>query len=350
MGDINIKKIEEVTQRDIDVVIKRWKKDGEYVEWKKCESQEYNLKVDGRTYPSKAIFALAYDNHHKENHKQSDWKSYGGISKKGCAAIQLRDRLGYEIVSKKGQNDYSLWKKINEVVLIRRGDKLFFKDHGFYISNNVANFFGVENMECGEEKNICLHHLGKSFLGKIEKSSLECCRVSWKARSMFGNYIEEYYKKINEFTSVRFQRISGGKYEIELLDNQIIGGIADKPYETIIPQKEGKKKELYLTRYERKSANRKKAIEIHGMKCMICGFDFEEVYGEAGRNYIEVHHMKPLAELEEEVEINPETDLVCICSNCHSIIHRWRNRIYSIEEMKAMIGNRVVGLKDRKDD
>ena len=54
---------------------------------------------------------------------------------------------------------------------------------------------------------------------------------------------------------------------------------------------------------------------------MICGFDFEEKYGELGKGYIEVHHIKPLSEIDEEVVVNPETDLICVCSNCHRKIH-----------------------------
>lgn len=115
----------------------------------------------------------------------------------------------------------------------------------------------------------------------------------------------------------------------------------DNPYETVLTYKEGKKKELYVTKYERNMVNRKKAIEIHGIKCMICGFDFEKVYGEAGRNFIEVHHVKPLCEYDEEVEINPKTDLVCICANCHRIIHRRKDRIYTVEEVKKYIDRQL---------
>lgn len=43
----------------------------------------------------------------------------------------------------------------------------------------------------------------------------------------------------------------------------------DNPYETVLTYKEEKKKELYVTKYERNMVNRKKAIEIHGVKCMI---------------------------------------------------------------------------------
>ena len=107
----------------------------------------------------------------------------------------------------------------------------------------------------------------------------------------------------------------------------------------VIPQKEGKKKEFYVSKYERNPLNRMNAIKIHGTKCMICGFDFESFYGEAGRNFIEVHHIKPLATLDEEVTIDPEKDLVCVCSNCHRIIHRKRNGVYTLDEVKRMLGN-----------
>lgn len=69
-------------------------------------------------------------------------------------------------------------------------------------------------------------------------------------------------------------------------------------------EREGGKKVYYVTRYERKSKLRKKAIEIHGTKCMACGFDFESFYGEQGKNYIEVHHVVPLSTVDEQVEVN----------------------------------------------
>ena len=54
---------------------------------------------------------------------------------------------------------------------------------------------------------------------------------------------------------------------------------------------------------------------------MICGFDFEQKYGELGKGYIEVHNIKPLATLEQEVFVNLETDLICVCANCHRMLH-----------------------------
>ncbi len=100
---------------------------------------------------------------------------------------------------------------------------------------------------------------------------------------------------------------------------------------------EGKKKIYYTTKYERSSQNREAAIHIHGTKCMICGFDFEKKYGELGKGYIEVHHIKPLSEVDEEVVFNPETDLICVCSNCHRMLHRFKSYMISVEELKQIV-------------
>ena len=95
--------------------------------------------------------------------------------------------------------------------------------------------------------------------------------------------------------------------------------------ESIVQNNEGKKKEIYTTKYERDPANRKACIEKYGTDCNICGFNFYEVYGELGKHFIEVHHLKPLFSLEEEIVINPHTDLIPVCSNCHRMLHRQKN-------------------------
>ena len=69
----------------------------------------------------------------------------------------------------------------------------------------------------------------------------------------------------------------------------------------------------------------------------MCRFDFEKSYGERGKGFIEVHHIKPLSSSNEEMIINPETDLVPVCANCHRMIHRRKDHILSIEEMNSLI-------------
>ncbi len=100
---------------------------------------------------------------------------------------------------------------------------------------------------------------------------------------------------------------------------------------------DGKKTEYYVTRYERNPKNRERAIKIHGLKCMACNFDYENTYGERGKDYIEVHHIIPLSSVESEIEIDPLNDLIVVCSNCHRMIHRKRNDILKLEELRKVI-------------
>lgn len=91
---------------------------------------------------------------------------------------------------------------------------------------------------------------------------------------------------------------------------------------------EGKEKERLHKYKERNPAVIKAAKERfkheHGkLYCEVCGFDFEETYGEIGTDYIEGHHTKPVSELEEESITNVD-DILLVCANCHRMLHRKR--------------------------
>lgn len=102
-------------------------------------------------------------------------------------------------------------------------------------------------------------------------------------------------------------------------------------------EKEGLRHIMITSRIERSPRNRLEAIKLHGYKCQACGFDYEKTYGSLGRNYIEVHHINPLAEQDGEHIVNPETDLACLCANCHRMIHRNRSNTLSLDELKNII-------------
>lgn len=85
---------------------------------------------------------------------------------------------------------------------------------------------------------------------------------------------------------------------------------------------EGKRSNILSTRYERSIKNRQACLAVNGYKCRVCKFDFEQTYGSLGTGFIEVHHIIPLSSLGGDYMINPVKDLVPLCSNCHSMIHR----------------------------
>jgi predicted HNH restriction endonuclease len=86
--------------------------------------------------------------------------------------------------------------------------------------------------------------------------------------------------------------------------------------------------------YERDPRLRALAVAIHGTTCMTCGFSSEEQCGEWGRDYIEVHHITPIADRPESGDTDPESDMVVLCSNCHRMVHRRRGIVVTFDELK----------------
>jgi putative restriction endonuclease len=100
---------------------------------------------------------------------------------------------------------------------------------------------------------------------------------------------------------------------------------------------EGGKKKIYTTTYERNKKLRNDAIAIHGYTCKVCDFNFKEVYGLVGEGYIHVHHLKPVSSNNKKTTVDVHNDLVVVCANCHSMIHRKKNTLLSIDELKKMM-------------
>ena len=103
--------------------------------------------------------------------------------------------------------------------------------------------------------------------------------------------------------------------------------------------KEGAKHSHIMNIYERNPEARKKCIDFYGCKCVVCGFDFENTYGELGKDFIHVHHIKPLSEIEGDHYVDPEKDLRPVCPNCHAMLHR-RTPALRIEELLKKINSR----------
>lgn len=98
---------------------------------------------------------------------------------------------------------------------------------------------------------------------------------------------------------------------------------------------EGKTRNITYKSYDRNPVARQACIERHGYSCSVCSFNFGEAFGTLGRYYIEVHHLKQIADVGEEYMINPTTDLMPVCANCHRMLHKTRPPL-SIEELKAL--------------
>ncbi len=101
---------------------------------------------------------------------------------------------------------------------------------------------------------------------------------------------------------------------------------------------EGIKKQITVNKYERSSLARAKCVEFHGHNCQICGFDFEKIYGVLGKEFIHVHHIKPIHTIGSKYKIDYVKDLIPVCPNCHAMLHRKHNgKESSIDELKALL-------------
>lgn len=102
---------------------------------------------------------------------------------------------------------------------------------------------------------------------------------------------------------------------------------------------DGKSYVQYGIKYERNQALRNEAIKIHGTTCKVCGFDFKAKYGELGEGFIEIHHLKPMFSINREIKVNPQKDLVPLCSNCHKMIHRNAKQPLTIKELTQIVSH-----------
>lgn len=104
---------------------------------------------------------------------------------------------------------------------------------------------------------------------------------------------------------------------------------------------EGAKTKVYVNKYERSSVARRKCIEFKGYSCIVCGFNFEDIYGEIGRDFIHIHHLKALNEIGEEYIVDYKNDLVPVCPNCHAMLHRRTNgKFMNPDELREHLTNK----------
>lgn len=141
---------------------------------------------------------------------------------------------------------------------------------------------------------------------------------------------KEVWRVINEYSDLNIKEYK------QIFDDLI--GFQESESEYKKGKTEGGKKVITSSIYERKPSFRSEAIKIHGLKCIVCDFDFQKFYGDWGKDFIEVHHIQPLYENKGlETETNPKTDLTVLCANCHRMVHRRKNITLSIEELKEKI-------------
>ncbi|WP_105994031.1 EVE domain-containing protein [Staphylococcus simulans] len=247
----------------------------------------------------------------------------------------------YDVIGAFNKLEVIDWKQSNNMKSARPGDKVF-----IYASKPYS---GIMYM-------CIIQNVNKSTASMEDKEFM----TNTENYGNYGNYMELKLLKSKTQTPITLKElkkyglkgnIQGPrslkdellKFILDSFDNEQNTASEESELENFL-YKEGKLIKSYGTRFERDQSLRRKAIEIHGMTCKVCGFNFEEYYGELGKGFIEVHHTKPMYITRKEVSVDPQTDLVPLCPNCHRMIHRKKDRPLEIDELKQLI---VSSLNDR---
>jgi len=156
---------------------------------------------------------------------------------------------------------------------------------------------------------------------------------------MKGQYSQYAFRYMGRFEYVTHNGDKPKRFVLQSLDLdvnedgeclQVVQGSPASEYT------EGRSRTRMQTYYERNPRLRAEALRLHGTRCAACGFDFSEMYGRPGEGYIEIHHLRPVSSYCGHTVVNPNTDLIPLCSNCHRMVHR-KEEALTLEGLRSII-------------
>lgn len=105
-----------------------------------------------------------------------------------------------------------------------------------------------------------------------------------------------------------------------------------------VEYQEGSVQQIKVNRYERDTKAREACLSYYGYVCQVCYVRLSNIYGAIAETLIHVHHIKPISEIGESYIVDPVTDLIPVCPNCHAVIHL-KSPPYTPQEVSAMLHN-----------
>ncbi|WP_139856749.1 HNH endonuclease [Aequorivita sinensis] len=234
---------------------------------------------------------------------------------------------------------YEVGKKINQNKISRMDGMKILTDLGmnnssanYYIYNYI--YFITGELFTGTINSYATDYYLQKILEEKGNEGLETALLS------LSQHLDYYEVKSN--ASVKKRREIYDKY-FELIENSIAEPIYADEVDSNETYSEGKTKQVLVNSYERNPIARKKCIEHFGLNCQVCDFSFEEKFGTLGKGFIHVHHKIDLATVGKEYSVNPITDLIPVCPNCHSMLHKKRPVAYTISELKQVLRESTNG-------
>ena len=200
-----------------------------------------------------------------------------------------------------------------------------------------GKFVGFRNMTFARYREASAGNLGgKRFDGHLTQRAIQSCIGQPYAAN--ADYASELESWASGRMGVPLDDVDRSKWRFVDLTKV---SAAPLPAEELGEPEyhEGRATQSLRTSRERNPEARRRCIDIHGAKCSVCQIEMHLVYGDIGRGYIHVHHVKPLASAETSRTVDAAKDLVPVCPNCHAMLHQ-RTPPLEIEQLRNLVEER----------
>lgn len=208
--------------------------------------------------------------------------------------------------------------------LKERDGRIFFsRDAGAFLSKNKAAGSAV------------WLNRSKQFIRNVEKAFRE--QLPIRAIILEGKQ-RKYEDENPKASSVKFRKLDDVSWAVTEYDRATGKFVILRNAKPVLPvletsdhelsMFEGRTRERFVRHRRREAKLRRAKLDEYRKKhgrifCEVlrCGFDFEERYGEVGKEYAQVHHRLPLEHAPKEGRATKLSDLAVVCANCHAMIH-----------------------------
>lgn len=164
------------------------------------------------------------------------------------------------------------------------------------------------------------------------------------ANKHMDKFLIESYGTENYLTAILSDRLTKTISSKELISNiteyislitRLIISIDLKKTANTKVSENNKKLSIHIKR-ERKMKFKDDAKFRDNYTCKICDFNVDRKYGKTAFAALEVHHIRPLSHATDVVETKLK-DLITLCSNCHSMLHKLGGSKQQIARLKKIM-------------
>ncbi len=99
---------------------------------------------------------------------------------------------------------------------------------------------------------------------------------------------------------------------------------------------------VLVNAYERDAVAKALCMQHHGTRCMVCDVDLEQRYGTLAAGAMQVHFEPRSSRVDGPFELDPRSDLLPVCPNCHMMLHRGRDKPLRVEDLRRIMQRKRI--------